>query len=227
MAVRTEGWTRRTATATWVLMIATVLLAGCAAPSYTYVTNSAEHTYLKVPTSWQPINQKELEGALGVDPGFPAADQGLWLVGYDASPSPSLSHLLGKQAEVPAVLAGVKDLPMSARGQVSLDNLRDFFFPVSAVGRQADAADPTSQRTGFQLFTDQVLTPGKGVHGVHVVFRYSFAGGLPQMFDQTTYVNDDASKIYMFFVRCSTECYTKRQQEISTVVSSFTVQEKT
>lgn len=227
MAVRTEGWARRSATVAWVLMIVTGLLAGCAAPAYTYVTNSAAHTYLKVPSSWQPINQKELERALGVDPGFPAADQGLWLVGYDAAATPSLSHLLGMQAEVPAVLAGVKDLPMSARGQVSLDNLRDFFFPVSPSGRQTAAADPTSQRSGFQLFADQVLTPGKGVHGVHVVFRYSFAGGPPQMFDQTTYVNDDASKIYMFFVRCSTECYTKRQQEISTVVSSFTVQEKT
>jgi hypothetical protein len=225
MAVRSGGWALRAAPAL-VLMMATLLLAGCAAPAYTYVTNSAEHTYLKVPSAWQPINQKELEGALGVDPGFPAADQGLWLAAYDAAATPSLSHLLGMQAEVPAVLVGVKDLPTSARGQVSLDNLRDFFFPVSPPGRQADAADPTSSRSGFQLFADEVLTPGKGVRGVHVVFRYSFAGGPPQMFDQTTYVNDDASKIYMFFVRCSTECYTKRQQEISTVVSSFTVQEK-
>jgi hypothetical protein len=227
MTVRTVGWARRSASVAWVVAIAAVLLAGCGAPAYTYVTNAAEHTYLKVPSAWQPINQKELEGALGVDPGFPAADQGLWLVAYDAAATPSLSHLLGAQAEVPAVLAGVKDLPTSARGQVSFDNLRDFFFPVSPTGRQADAADPTSQRTGFQLFADEVLTPGKGVRGVHVVYRYSFAGGPPQMFDQTTYVNDDASKIYMFFVRCSTECYTKRQEEIRTVVSSFTVQEKT
>ena len=227
MAVRTVGSARGGGSVAWLLMIVTVLLAGCGAPEYTYVTNSAERTYLKVPNSWKPIDQKQLEGALGVDPGFPAADQGLWLVAYDAAATPSLSHLLGMQAEVPAVLAGVKNVPTSGRWQAALDYLRDFFFPVSSAARQADAADPTSKRTGFQLFADKVLTPGHGVHGVHVVYRYSFAGGPPQMFDQTTYVNDDASKVYMFFVRCSTECYTQRQQEINTVVSSFTVREKT
>jgi hypothetical protein len=45
------------------------------------------------------------------------------------------------------------------------------------------------------------------------------------VFDQTVYVNDDASKLYMFFVRCSTECYEQRRQEIESVVSSFTVRE--
>jgi hypothetical protein len=44
--------------------------------------------------------------------------------------------------------------------------------------------------------------------------------------DQTLYLNDDASKLYLFFVRCSTECYQQRQKEITNVVSSFTVLEK-
>jgi hypothetical protein len=51
--------------------------------------------------------------------------------------------------------------------------------------------------------------------------------GPPQMIDQTAYLNDDASKLYMFFVRCSTECYEQRQKEIGNVVSSFTVREST
>lgn len=205
-----------------------VLLAGCgAAPEFTYVTNSADSTYLKVPRSWQQIDSKALEGAFGLDPAFSAAQQGFWIAGYDAAAAPSPSHLLGIDAAVPAVLAAVKANPVSARGQFSLDKMRDLFFPVSAAGRQAAAADPSSSAlTNFALFTDEVLTPGKGLHGVHVVYRYSFAGGPPQMLDQTVYVNEDASKVYMFLVRCSTECYMQRQKEISTVVSSFTVREK-
>jgi len=209
------------------LVVAAFLLAGCGAPEYTYVTNSADHTYLKIPHSWQRIDQVSLEGAFGLDPAFPASDQGLWLAGYDADAAPSMNHLLGLDAAVPAVLVAVMDNPVSARGQFSLDRLRDMVFPVSAAGRRAAAANPAAAPlTGFTLFTDDVLTPGKGVHGVHVIFRYSFAGGPLQMVDQTAYVNDDASKVYMFFVRCSTECYMQRQQEINTVVSSFTVREK-
>lgn len=211
------------------LVVAAVLLAGCgAAPEFTYVTNSAAHTYLKVPRTWQPIDQHSIEGAFGLDPAFSAADQGMWVAGYDADAAPSMSHLLGIDAAVPAVLVAVKDNPASTQGQFSLDKLRDLIFPVSAAGRQAATADPSSvPMTGFTLFTNDVLAPGSGVHGVHVVFRYSFAGGPPQMIDQTVYVNDDASKVYIFMVRCSTECYMQRQQEISTVVSSFTVREKT
>ncbi len=34
-------------------LLAAGLLSGCSALEYTYVTNSAEHTHLKVPGSWR------------------------------------------------------------------------------------------------------------------------------------------------------------------------------
>ena len=64
-----------------------------------------------------------------------------------------------------------------------------------------------------------------GCAGCTSVYRYRIHGGPAQVFDQTVYVNDDASKLYMFYVRCSAECYEQRQQEIANVVSSFTVRE--
>jgi hypothetical protein len=211
----------------WGLIVVVVLLAGCGvAPEFTYVTDAGDRTYAKVPRTWQPIDQHALKGAFGLDPAFSAADQGYWLAGFDADPAPAIAHLTGVDATMPTVLMAVKTNPASAQGQFSLDKMRDLFFPVSPAGRQAAAADPSATAlSGFTLFTDQVLTPGNSVHGVHDVYRYSFAGGPPQMLDQTIYVNDDASKVYMFLVRCSTECYMQRQKEISTVVSSFTVRE--
>ena len=80
----------------WGLAVVAVLLAGCgAAPEFTYVTNSSDRTYVKVPRSWQPIDNKALEGAFGLDPAFSAADQGFWIAGYDADAAPSAAHLLG------------------------------------------------------------------------------------------------------------------------------------
>ena len=37
------------------------LVAGCGSPEYTYVTNSTDRTYLKVPTTWRQIDGKAVD----------------------------------------------------------------------------------------------------------------------------------------------------------------------
>ncbi|HET6257189.1 MAG TPA: hypothetical protein VFE39_00930 [Pseudonocardia sp.] len=58
--------------------------------------------------------------------------------------------------------------------------MRDLFRPVSAPARQRGAANPASPFSGFGLMSDEVLTPGDGVRGVRVVYRYRIAGGPTQ-----------------------------------------------
>jgi hypothetical protein len=217
---------RRSGRVSWLLLLvlAAAVLAGCGAPEYSYVANSADHTYLRVPASWAALDGKELGLAFGIDPTLDE-NQGLWLAGYDADASPSTTHLVGSHAAAPVVVVGVRDVPPLARGQISLDVMRDLFRPVSPSARQRVAASPVSPFSGFTLIVDEVVAPGDGLRGVHSVYRYRIQGGPTQVFDQKVYVNDDASKLYMFFVRCSTECYEKRRQEIDSVVSSFTVRE--
>jgi hypothetical protein len=207
-----------------LLVLAVAVLTACGAPEYSYVTNSTDHTYLRVPASWAQLDDKELGLAFGLDPTL-EENQGFWLAGYDADMTPSTAHLVGPHAAAPAIFVGVRDVPPPARGQISLDVLRDLFRPVSPAARQRLAASPASPFSGFALLADEVVTPSDGLRGVHSVYRYRIQGGPTQVFDQTIYVNDDASKVYMFFVRCSTECYEHRQQEIESVVSSFTVRE--
>jgi hypothetical protein len=206
-----------------LVLLAAALLAGCGAPRYTYVKNSADHMYVKIPASWHSIDQKDLDNAIGLDPAEDASSRGLWLQGYDAADTPSALHLFGSSAPEPAVLVSVQQVPQASRGGLSLDGLRDFFFPVSPTARQNNQ---NPQLTGFGLMADDVLTPGDGVRGVHTVFRYRLGGGPPQMMDQTGYLNDDASKVYLLLVRCSTTCYKDRHGEIENVVSSFTIREK-
>ena len=218
-----------TARALLLLSVAALvaLLAGCGSPEYTYVTNSTDRTYLKVPTTWRQIDGKAMDDAIGFDPTLTEEERGLWFEAYDADAEPSPMHLFGPSAAAPAAFVGVQQIPESARGQFSLDRLRDLFYPVSASAQEAAEMDPTSGVSDLALVADEVLTPGNGLRGVHSVFRYRVGDGPMQMMDQTAYLNDDASKLYMFFVRCSTECYEQRQKEIGNVVSSFTVRETT
>lgn len=219
-----EGAARR-ATLGTVVLAAVLALAGCGAPAFTYVTNSDERTYLKVPAAWRQIDGRELAEMVGVDPAL-ADEQGLWMAAYDADAAPSPAHLFGRSAEAPAVFVVVQQLSPAVGGQFSLDSLRDLFYPVSATARSQVADNPLSPYTDFALLADEVLTPGQGVRGVHSVFRYRIGGGPLQIIDQTAFLNDDASTFYVAFARCSMQCYNQRQQEIQNVISSFTVRRK-
>lgn len=202
--------------------LAALLLAGCAGPSWTYVTNSADKTYLKVPTTWHQVDPAALRDKLGIDSTNQA---GMWTTAYDASTMPSVDHLFGNTTDAPIAFVFVRSLPESARGQYSLDRLRDLINPVSSSAQQQAATTPTGDGT-VTTISDQVLSPGNGVHGVHVVYGKQSASGTPQVYDQVGYVNDDASMLYLFVAQCSLQCFQQRQSEITNVVSSFTVREK-
>jgi hypothetical protein len=200
------------------------LVAGCGAPPFVYVANSEQQTYVKIPNTWQPMDQRELAAVFGLGPAVNPADVGVWQLGYDAAPAPSAAHLFGQHTEAPVAFISVQEVAPRLRGQFSLDRLRNLFFPITPEARQLVAGRPTLL-SDLTLLSDQVLTPGDGLRGVRLVYRARVAGGPLQIFDQTAYLNDDASTLYVFYVRCSTVCYQERQQEIDDVVASFTVRE--
>lgn len=232
MGVRRFGGTLRRGSRSSLLavsgaVVALLVLAGCGAPEYTYVKNAADKTYLKVPSSWRQIDPAQFTAVLGSPPAASSAE-GTWIVGYDADAQPALDHLFAPDLSFPLVLVSVDAVPERSRGQVSLDVVRDFRFPVSATARQQLAlSGGAGGLTDFQLIADEVLTPGNGIRGVHTVYSYRVDGGPPQVFDQRGFINDDASKLYLAIARCSAQCFQQRQQEIEDVVNSFTVREDT
>ena len=138
------------------------LVAGCGSPEYTYVTNSTDRTYLKVPTTWRQIDGKAIDDAIGLDPTLTEEERGLWLEAYDADTAPSPVHLFGPSAPAPAAFVGVQQIPETARGQFSLDRLRDLFYPVSPSAPAGGRAGPDVGRQRLRLISDEVLTPGQG-----------------------------------------------------------------
>jgi hypothetical protein len=207
--------------------IAAVALAGgCAAPEFTYVKNSGQKTYFKVPHDWHAIGTRSLDDVLsGTNPDSATTklrQQLWWSVAYDASADPTPDHLLTNEVtNQPIVYARVAQLTESQQNAVSLDMLRNAFLPVTDDAREAAAA--TIPLTGFELVHDEVLTPSSGLHGVRVIYDYELADGVLHTFDQTALVNNDGSKVYLLIIRCSTTCYRERSSELDTIAKSFTV----
>lgn len=203
-----------------------MVVAACAAPEYTYVKNSGQKTYFKVPHAWHETGTNSLDDTLsGTNPdsaGAAVRQQSWWSVAYDADNNPDAEHLLtASVTDEPIVYARVAQLSESQQNKVSLDMLRDVFLPVTDDAREAAAS--SIDLTGFELVHDEVLTPSTGLHGVRVVYDYELGNGVLHTFDETALVNNDNSKLYLLLIRCSTACYRDRSGELETIATSFTV----
>ena len=195
-----------------------LFLAGCGAPNYTYVANTGQNTYFKVPYSWRQINSTALVKA--VTNGGSA--NGEWIVGYDASGSPSAQHVLGLVPSSPFVYATVGQLNATTTDMLSYNVLKDFFLPVTSTAR-TNAAEQGFPLTGFKLLASSNLAPGQGIHGVSETYDYTFPGNRVVTFEQVALTNATDTEVYLLLVHCTATCFSHNKAQISTVIDSFTV----
>jgi hypothetical protein len=194
-----------------------VTLSGCGAPQYTYVANSSESTYFKVPHGWHQINGTALQHAMEQVLGNPGAG---WQVAYEAGSDPNANDFLSFAANQPFVFAEVGTLTSAASQGLSYDSLRDFFLPVTSTARQS--VPQGFPLTDFKQIRDENLTPGLGVHGVRETFDYTYEGAT-DTFDQIALTNAEQTVVYFLMLHCTTSCYSNDQTEINDVMTSFTV----
>ena len=199
------------------MMLLALLVTGCAAPQFTYVTNSSQHTYFKVPGGWEQITSSALYAAVRSQP-----QSGVWSVGYDGDMKPAADHVIGATDAAPFAYSVVAPVNQATTNSLSYNELRDFFLPVTAVGR-ATAAKSGFPLTNFHLLRDSMLTLAQGVHGVRVTFEYTYPGVGTNTFDQVALTNADDTEVYLLLVHCLASCYSKHQSQIDTVMNSFTV----
>jgi hypothetical protein len=209
------------------LVIAATTVVACGAADYTYVKNSGERTYFKVPSTWHRVDQAALDDIFRSEhPDSQAAsvrNQMVWSIAYDADGKPSPLHLFTGDSDEPFVYATVRHLTTAQRDAISFDTLRNAVLPVTDDARMS-ALQAGAPLESFELLADDVVKPGAGIRGVHVVFNYRVAGH-PELntFEQMAYLNDDTSRMYLMLVRCSAPCYRDRQSELHAVAQSFTV----
>lgn len=203
----------------WVVLLG-LAVAGCAAPQFTYVTNSSQHTYFKVPSGWRQISAGALAAAVNGGSSKPQA--GVWTVGYDGSTQPEANHVLGAENQQPFAYSVVAAVNQTTTNELSYNDLRDFFLPVTSAARSS-AARSGFPLTNFKLISDSMLELSQGVHGVREIYDYSYPDGSVNTFDQVALTNADDTEVYLLLVHCLASCYSKHQSEIDTVMKSFTV----
>jgi hypothetical protein len=194
-------------------------LAACGAPAYTYVADSADKAYYKVPTNWHAISQTSMDAELQQAGGSGA---GAWITAFDGTGSPTAGHFLAFDVTKPFVFGEVGTLTSDASNGLSYNGLRDFLFPVTSTARQDAAASGTFPLSGFTQIRDDTITSTDGVHGVRETFEYTYQG-VADTFDEDVLTNADQTVVYFLIVHCTETCYSQNQASINTVMSSFTV----
>jgi hypothetical protein len=199
------------------LIIVGLLVAGCVAPQYTYVTDSADSAYFKVPPSWHQVNQSTLQSAEG-----PSSQEGsyLWSRAYDDTAKPSINNVFSSSA-TPVAYASVLGLSAAERNDVSFNSMRDLLLPVTSTARSAASA-AHEQLSGFASLSDQVITDNHNDRGIREIFDYDLGATL-ETFDLTVLANSATTKLYFLLVHCSATCFASNYNQIAAVVGSFTV----
>jgi hypothetical protein len=207
-----------------VLLVA-VTAAGCAAPQFTYVSDSGANAYFKVPFGWHRISDVSLAAQFKTPGSVLGKAAGTWDIAFDADQAPAAVHLFSPSAKQPFAFAFVT--PLSATASNALrrspyNGLRDVLLPVTSATR-AQAAVSRFPLTHFKLLRDIVLTPGQGVHGVWDTYNYTYPGGITDTFDQVALTNSNSTQLYVLMVHCVATCYSHNRNQFDTIMSSFTV----
>jgi hypothetical protein len=199
------------------LIIVGVAIAGCFAPQYHYVADSADNAYFKVPPSWRQVSPSSLKAAEGSQ-----SQQGayLWSVAFDSAKSPSVQHIFSATS-TPVAYSSVVSLSAAERNDISFNSMRDLLLPVTSDARKAAAAAHEGL-SGFASLSDQVITDSHNDRGIREIFDYDLGATL-ETFDLTVLVNSSSTKLYYLLVHCSASCFVASYKQISTVVGSFTV----
>jgi hypothetical protein len=196
--------------------------AACSTSGYTYVKNSGEGAYFKVPDSWQLY--KLDPNALPDDRPFPdGANQlkGPWRIVFDADPKPSVSHF---QEDVPQSVVGqasISTISQGSRDQVSNVDLRAL-----ALDSTADPIALYQQgNTDIEIVKYEALTTRDGFRGNRIVLNKLINGSYVTI-DQIALVDPGTTTLYRFLVKCASKCYLQHRNEIDTVVDSWQIRKK-
>ncbi len=205
-----------------LLGIALVLgLTGCGESSKLYPASKSEGVFFSVPTNWKALSTASLNKyeKESTEPEG-AARQALvkWQIAYTTNKKLKAAEVFNLTAPTkPLAFARVRDLESSEINSVSYNTLRDVIVPVTQIIEGEDPSAPD-----FQILVDQEVVQ-KGARGVQTVYSFSI-DGKEQTINQTSLMANDRTKLYIFVVRCTTECYNKNKKKIEEIVSSFTVE---
>ncbi len=211
-----------------LLAVVGALTAGstaCSTSGYTYVKNTGEGAFFKVPDGWKLY--KLDPNSLPDDRPFPDAaaagtqPAGPWRVVFDAASQPDVTHF---EEDIPDAVVGqaeISTIGQGVRDQVSNVDLRSL-----ALDGTADPIALYQQgNTDIEIVKYDSLTTTGGLRGNRIVLNKLINGSYVTI-DQIALVDPGTTTLYRFLVKCSSKCYLQHRSEIDAVVDSWQIRKK-
>jgi hypothetical protein len=200
-------------------VLALLALAGCGGAKFSYVDNSAEDTYIRVPNEWEVFT---VEGG-GVRPeAFPDTVESVWHVAFDASEKPSLENTAAIDALPPSSVdqpvgqLQIFDVQGSFNQELSLTTARTTALGLDPLGVPDDIKDLVEIVSYTPLAQD-------GMQGSRVVYNLHNEGEPWQTVDATTLFDQSRNRFYVLRIGCTSECFRENQDDISEIATSWKV----
>ena len=199
--------------------IALVMLSACT-PSKQYEGSKSDGAFFTVPNGWQKVDGTALNKVEAKNANQDELDR-LSMVTYQAGFTkakkidPKDIFLL-EPTKDPVLYVRIRDLFPEERNAISLNTLRNLVLPITDY---LDGTIPNDRK--FELYDDQEINEVGG-RGVSLLYSFDY-NGVNETVNQVALMSNNQNKIYVFIIRCSTECYNKNIDEIDEIVNSFTV----
>ncbi len=199
------------------LFVVALSLSACEGSGYSYISNASTKTYFKVPEEWELFERNEMMSgespAISLQSLQGAAD--LWVVAFDAAPSPDLDNVLATSSQHPPGYALVRPLTEQERDTYSLASLRNEVVPLDRLKKAEGQVEPISE---------EAIELESGAHGSRLVNNIEVEGDVFTL-DQTGLVDSGTHRVYVLVIGCRAACYEANKAVIDQVADSWTIEE--
>lgn len=199
--------------------VCATVLAACGAPKYKYVKSTSDRTFLRVPSKWTLYDEDDLLEAS--DDSAESKEQFkklTWSVAFDASPKPSLDHILSQTSQ-PSGLVQVRTLLPEQRDTFKLADLRSLLLPFDPLSDEARSLGDVEV-----LDVKDVRRDG-GLHGSELLLNLKSSEGKLLKWRQIALIDAAVSKVHILAISCDDECYSANEGVIDRVIDSWKVKE--
>ena len=208
---------RRTVAVNAALFALALALTACQGSGFSYVSNSSTNTYFKVPEEWKLFDRNEMMsgGSPAISLQSIQSESDLWVVAFDAAPSPDLDNVLATSSQHPTGYALVRPLSEKERDTYSIASLRNEVVPLDRL-EQADGR--------VQAVSEKEIELESGAHGSRLVHKIKIGEEFFTL-DQTGLVDSGTHRVYVLVIGCKAACYEANRSVIDQVAASWTIEE--
>ena len=195
-----------------------LVLGACGAPRYHYVKSTSDRTFVRVPQDWTIYDEDELLESSDESPESKEQFKALtWSVAFDASPKPSLDHVLSV-SDHPTGLVQVRRLLPGQRDSFSLSDLRSLLL------RFDPLSDEAQLQGDVEVLETREIKQGN-MNGSELLLNLRTGDDLVK-WRQVALVDPGLTRVHVMAISCDDECYGANEGVIDSVVDSWKVKER-